>query len=124
MPSNGTYWASDVVMSGTHFLMEELESKAAREAWTKNCKEVKEFVMKNNRSIVPGHFDNRNNMTTEQMLDHPINYIAAYEKALQYNTSDKFWDSIMSEHADDGLMFLIDWSQSVFYNSQRKTPVP
>ena len=80
---------------------DELTSKAARDAWTKNCKNVKEFVMKNNRSVVPGHLYNRNNMTTEQMLDHPIKYLTAYEKALQYKTGDKFWDSVMSEHADE-----------------------
>ncbi|GJJ76759.1 cyclin L [Entomortierella parvispora] len=124
MPSNGTYWGADVVISGIHFLMDEVESQAARNRWTKNCQDVKKLVMANNRSVVPGHLDNRHKWTTEQMLDYPIKYIATYEEALKMNASDKFWDRVMTDNANDGLLFLLDWSSTRFYTSERTKEQP
>lgn len=124
MASNGTYWGSDVIISGIHFQMEEVESQARRDAWTKNTKDIKEFVLAYNRSVVPGHLDDRHKWTTKDMLDYPIKYIATYEEALKMNMSDEFWDRVMNDNADDALLFLLDWSSDRFYTSQRKTPIP
>ncbi|KAG0053928.1 Hydroxyacylglutathione hydrolase [Gryganskiella cystojenkinii] len=124
VPSNGTYWASDVVFSGIHILMNEVESKSVRKAWSKNAKDIKVFALANNRSVVPGHLDKRHAWTTEQMLDYPIKYLATYEEALKMNTSGKFWDRVMNDYADDGMLFLLDWGMDLFYTSKRKTPVP
>lgn len=117
-------WGSDVIISGIHFQMEEVESQARRDAWTKNTKDIKEFVLAYNRSVVPDHLDDRHKWTIKDMLDYPIKYIATYEEALKMNTSDEFWDKVMKDNADDALLFLLDWSSDRFYTSQRITPIP
>ncbi|KAG0331321.1 hypothetical protein BG000_011016 [Podila horticola] len=67
-------------------------------AKTKNAKEIKEFVLANNRNVVPGHLDGRHKWTTVEMVDYPIKYIATYEEALKMSTSEKFWNRVMSDN--------------------------
>lgn len=91
-------------MTSIHFLMDELEFQAQRDAWPMNGKGIKEFVFSNNHSVVPGHLDNRHKWTTEEIVDYPIRYVATYEEALKTNTSDMFWDKVMYDNADDALL--------------------
>lgn len=90
-------------MTAIHFLMDELEFQAQRGAWSMNGKGIKEFVFANNHSV-PGHLDDRHKWTTEEMVDNPTRYVAAYEEALKTNTSDMFWDKAMYDNADDALL--------------------
>ncbi|KAF9373028.1 hypothetical protein CPC16_002073 [Podila verticillata] len=64
------------------------QSQARRDAWTKNAKDIKEFVLACNHSVVLGHLEDCHKWTTEELLDYPIKYIATYEEALKMNTND------------------------------------
>ncbi|KAF9911412.1 Hydroxyacylglutathione hydrolase [Linnemannia zychae] len=124
IPSNGTYWGSDVVIHGIHVLMTELESASNRASWMKNAKAAKSFVLANNRTIVPGHMNNLVPWTTESILDYMIKYLETFEKALKKKTGGEFWDRVMTDFTDVGSLFLLDWSRDQFYTSKRKTPLP
>ncbi|KAG0373267.1 Hydroxyacylglutathione hydrolase [Mortierella sp. AD032] len=124
VPSNGTFWGSDIVISGIHFLMNEVDSLASRTAWIKNARLARDHVKTNHRSVVPGHLDDSRKWTNDEMLDFPIEYVETYNEALKQGTVDKFWDVVMKKYANSSLLFLLDWSSPSFYESSRKTPVP
>ncbi|KAF8931130.1 hypothetical protein BGZ47_000227, partial [Haplosporangium gracile] len=46
-PSNGTFWGSDIVISGIHFLTDESESLAWRQDWIENAKRIRDHVKSN-----------------------------------------------------------------------------
>ncbi|KAF9091453.1 Hydroxyacylglutathione hydrolase [Mortierella sp. AD031] len=124
VPSNGTFWGSNLIISGIHFLMDEVESLARRESWITNAKNARIYVKTNKRSVVPGHLDDGLKWTQDEMLDFPIEYVERFNEALKENTTDKFWNRVMDKYADTSLLFLLDWSSGKFYESKRKTPVP
>ncbi|OAQ31467.1 hypothetical protein K457DRAFT_17174 [Linnemannia elongata AG-77] len=80
----------------------------------------------NDPSVVPGHLDERkkNGWTTKEMVKYPIRYVEMYNRVLEANTTDKFWDGVMKEFADSRFLFRLDWSSTRFYESECKTLVP
>jgi len=121
IPSNGTYWPSDVVMTGIHPLMDEVESKARLVQQRQGGRSIR---FGQQPWSIPGHLDNRDVRTLEGMLDYQSHYIATFEEALKKDNSADFLDHAMDDHVDDSLPFLLDWSMDRYYFSKRKTPLP
>ncbi|KAF9107634.1 hypothetical protein BGX29_005563 [Mortierella sp. GBA35] len=115
VPSNGTFWGSNLIISGIHFLMDEVESLARRESRITNAKSARIYVKTNKRSVVPGHLDDGLKWTQDEMLDFPIEYVERFNEALKENTTEKFWNRVMDKYADTSLLFLLDWSSGKFY---------
>ncbi|KAG0063130.1 hypothetical protein BGZ89_010129 [Linnemannia elongata] len=97
----------------------------ARNIVPENAKKAHDHILKSDPSVVPGHLDERkkNGWTTKEMVKYPNRYVEMYNRVLEANTTDKFWDGVMKECADSRFLFLLDWSSARFYESKCKALV-